>query len=110
MPMLTIRVELFHTPTEAEAQAIVKAAAQEAAGLQGHAATAVRLVPDMVTVAEPTEAIRFTDTEYAVMLDSLQIIKRTATHGPTPNIDSAIAKMHAWAKPSGCGFTVIPHG
>lgn len=63
MPMLTIRVELFHTPTEAEAQAIVKAAAQEAAGLQGHAATAVRLTPDMMTTAQPREAIRFTDTE-----------------------------------------------
>lgn len=54
---------------------------------------------------------KFTDSEYAVMLDSLaQTRDRIRKEHPeiaTPNIDSAMAKMSKWGSPMGCEFLVV---
>lgn len=55
--------------------------------------------------------MNFTDSEYAVIIDSLSFMRdniRSTSDRPTPNIDSALAKFHSFARPSGCEFQVIP--
>jgi hypothetical protein len=51
----------------------------------------------------------FTDTEYAVIYDALAMARDNARKVgvETPNIDSALDKLGAWADPSGCGFVAV---
>ena len=54
--------------------------------------------------------VKFTDTEYAVIYDSLAQTRdkcRELGMTETPNIDSALAKLGSWADPSGCEFIAI---
>lgn len=52
---------------------------------------------------------RFTDTEYAIIVDCLSSA-RDQMHSQgheTPNIESALAKFHSWATPAGCEFIAV---
>lgn len=51
----------------------------------------------------------FTDTDYAVILDCLTIVRDQlkGDNLPTPNVEAVIEKMGSWAKPTGCGFTAL---
>lgn len=50
---------------------------------------------------------RFTDSEYAVVIDSLAQTRDRIHPAATPNIDSALAKFHSWAVPTGCEFVAL---
>jgi hypothetical protein len=52
---------------------------------------------------------KFTDDEYAVMLDAMTITRdKIREKGEdTPNLDSAIDKMCQWGSPSGCEFVAL---
>lgn len=59
---------------------------------------------------------KFTDNEYAVIIDSLSMTRKAirdkmttdpAVGSPTPNIDSALAKFYSWADPAGCEFIAM---
>lgn len=53
--------------------------------------------------------LEFTDTHYAVIMDSLGITrdKIRAEGRATPNIDEVINAMSGWASPAGCEFMVL---
>ena len=54
--------------------------------------------------------IQFTDTDYAVIIDSLSRMRRQlqAEGIATPNVEATIAKFCQWGSPMGCEFAVIP--